>query len=92
MAAACGVKIQLSRILHICIVDALVNVASGCRGAVDSIIWVFMQSHRSVFNLEFETQFESIRQVVADLWQRKDKISSCFKTAPLLFSSNVKIK
>ena len=31
-----------------------------CGGAVDSIISVFTQLHRSSFNLEFETLFESI--------------------------------
>ena len=37
-------------------------------GVVDSIITIFTQSHRSGFNLEFETLFESISHVVADLW------------------------
>ena len=32
------------------------------------------------FKLEFEALFESILQVVADLWQRKGKINSSFKT------------
>ena len=63
-----------------------------CGGAADSIISVFTQLHRSRFNLEFEILFESILHVVVDLWQRKGKISGCFKTALLLFSSNVKIK
>ena len=31
-----------------------------CRGAVDSTISVFTRMHRSSFNLEFETSFESI--------------------------------
>ena len=52
-----------------------------CGGAVDSIISVFTQLHRSSFNLEFETSYESMRQVVADLWQRKGKISGCFKNS-----------
>ena len=50
-----------------------------CGGAVDSIISVFTQLHRSGFNLEFQTLFESIGQVVADIWQRKGKISGYFK-------------
>ena len=31
-----------------------------CEGAVDSVISLFIQLHRSSFNLEFETLFESI--------------------------------
>ena len=50
-----------------------------CGGALDSVISVFVQLHGSSFNLEFETLFESIRHVVADLWQRKGKIGSCFE-------------
>ena len=30
--------------------------------------------------------------MIADLLQRKDKVSGCFKNKTLLFSSNVKIK
>ena len=36
------------------------RLCSYCGGAVDSIISVFTQLHRSGFNLEFETLFESI--------------------------------
>ena len=50
-----------------------------CGGAVDSIISVLIQLHRSSFNLEFEIFFESIWHLVADLWPRKDKISGYFK-------------
>ena len=50
-----------------------------CGGVVDCIISIFTQFHRSDFNLELETLFESVGQVVADLWQRKGKISDCFK-------------
>ena len=42
-------------------------------GVVDSIISVFTQLHRSGFNLEFETLFESINHVVADSWQIKGR-------------------
>ena len=52
-----------------------------CGGAVDTIISVFNKLHRSSFNLEFETSFESIRHVVADLWQRKGKTSGCLKNS-----------
>ena len=52
-----------------------------CGGAVDSIISVFTQLYRSRFSLEFETLFEPISHVVVDLWQRKGKISSCFKNS-----------
>ena len=52
-----------------------------CGGAVDSIILGFKQLHRSGFNLEVETLCESIGHVVADLWQRKAKISGCFKNS-----------
>ena len=52
-----------------------------CGGAVHSITPIFTQLHRSGFNLKFETLFESIWQVVADLWQRKGKISSSFKNS-----------
>ena len=49
----------------------------GCyEGAVDS---VFTQLHTSGFNFEFKALYESISQVVADLWQRKGKICGCFK-------------
>ena len=41
-----------------------------CGGAVGSVNSVFTQLHRSNFDLEFETILESVRQVVADLWQR----------------------
>ena len=50
-------------------------------GAVDSITSVFIQLHRSRFNLDFETLFEAIRHVLADLWQGKGKISGCFKNS-----------
>ena len=40
----------------------------------------------------FETMFESIWQVVAYLWERKGKISGCFKNSTQFFSSNVEIK
>ena len=54
----------------------------GCSGgAVDSIISVFTQLHKSDFNLELLTLYESIWNVVADLWQRKAKISGASKTA-----------
>ena len=52
-----------------------------CGGAVDSIIPVFTQLHRSGFNLEFETLYESVGQVVIDLWQRKAKTSCCFSNS-----------
>ena len=48
---------------------------------MDSIISFFTQWRRSGFNLEFETLHESICQLVADLWQRKGKISGCFKNS-----------
>ena len=44
------------------------RLCSYCGGAVDSIISVSTQLHRSCFNLEFETFHGSIRRVVADLW------------------------
>ena len=44
-----------------------------CGGAVGSIVSVFIHFHRSGFNLEFETLYELIRRVAADLWQRKGK-------------------
>ena len=63
-----------------------------CGGAVDSIISIFTQLHRSGFNLEFEALFEPLCQVVSDLSQRTCKINGCFKaTALALLSSNVKI-
>ena len=52
-------------------------------GAIDSIISVFAHLHRSGFNLEFETLL-SIRRVVADLWERKGRISGCFKNSTAL--------
>ena len=57
------------------------HLCGHCRGAVYSIISVFTQLHRSSFNLEFGTLYESIWQVVADLWQRKCKISGCFENS-----------
>ena len=36
------------------------RLSSCCGGAVDSIISVYTQLHRSGFNYEFETFFESI--------------------------------
>ena len=50
-----------------------------CGGAVDLIISIFTQLHMSGLDLEFETLLESIWQVVAGLWQRKGKMSGCFK-------------
>ena len=35
-------------------------LCSCCGGAVDSILSIYVQLHRSGFNLEFETMFESI--------------------------------
>ena len=52
-----------------------------CGEALISVMSTFTQLHRSGFNLEFETLFESIRHVVADLRQRKGKISGCFKNS-----------
>ena len=52
-----------------------------CGGAVDPIISVFSQSHKSSFNLELETLFESIWHMVADLWQRRSKINGCFQNS-----------
>ena len=46
-----------------------------CGGVVDSIILVLRQLHRLGFNLKFETLYESMWQMVADLWEIKDKIS-----------------
>ena len=53
------------------------RLCSCCGGAVDSIISVFTQLHRTGSNLEFEILLESITHVVAELWQRKGKISGC---------------
>ena len=50
-----------------------------CGGAVDSVISLSRQLHRSGFNLDFETLYDSARQVVDDLWQRNGEISGCFK-------------
>ena len=50
-------------------------------GGANSIVLAFLQLHRSGFNLKIETLFESISQVVADLWQRKGKISGGFKNS-----------
>ena len=62
-------------------------------GTVDSIISTSTLLHKSVFNLEFETLFVSSWHMVADLWERKGKISGCFKNSTsLLFFSNDKIK
>ena len=44
-----------------------------CGGAVDSAISIFTQLHSSGFKLEFEILFESIGQMVADLWKGKAK-------------------
>ena len=52
-----------------------------CGGVVDSVISVFTQLRRSGFNLEFQTLFESILRMVAKLWERKFKISGCFKNS-----------
>ena len=52
-----------------------------CGGAVDSVFSLLGQLHSLSFNLEFETLFESIGRVVADLWQRRGKISGCFKNS-----------
>ena len=51
-----------------------------CGGAVDLIIPVFTL-HRSDFSLGFETLYDIIGRMVADLWQRKGKISGCFKSS-----------
>ena len=61
---------------------------------MDSIISIFAQLGRSGVNLEFETLYEYICQVVVDSWQRKGKINGSFEntTVLLLFSSNAKIK
>ena len=54
----------------------------GCRGgAVNLAISIFTQFHWLGFNVEFETLYELILQVVADLWQRKCKVSGCFKNS-----------
>ena len=60
--------------------------------AVNSIISVFTQLHRSGFNSEFETLYESILEAVPDLWQRKGKEVVASKPALSLFSGNTEIK
>ena len=52
---------------------------------MDSIISVFTQLHKSGFNVELKTLYESIIPVFADLWQRKGKISGCFKNSTSIF-------
>ena len=49
-----------------------------CGGAVDSIISILKQLHRSGLNLGFETLYDSIWHMVADLLQSKGKISGYF--------------
>ena len=50
-------------------------------GAVDSMISIFKQLQRPGVDLEFATLFESIWNVVADLWHRKSKMSCRFITS-----------
>ena len=50
-----------------------------CGGAVDLFILISTQLHRSGFDIEFETLFESIWHMVADLRQRKGRISGSIK-------------
>ena len=57
-----------------------------CGGAVGLIVSAFTHLYRSGFNFEFETLLESITEVVADLWERKGKVSGCFKTAHFFYS------
>ena len=59
-----------------------------CGGALDSIDSIFTQLHRSGFNLESETWYKFICQVIADLWKANEVVAS--KTAFVLFSNNVK--
>ena len=63
-----------------------------CGGAIDSIILVFTQLRRSGFNLEFETLHESVWHMVADLWQRTDKINGCFKKSTSIVLQQCLIK
>ena len=75
------------------IVKKIVPRLCGCYGeAIDSLISAFTQLHRSGVIFKFETMYEPVQQVVADLWQRKGQISGCFKNTTFIFSSNVKIK
>ena len=59
---------------------------------MDSPISNFTQLHGSGFKLEFETLFESIWQVVADLWQRRGKIKWCFKNDNSIVLQQCQIK
>ena len=43
----------------------------GCRKAFALIVSVFTHLHRLVSKLVVKTSFESVRQVVADLWQKR---------------------
>lgn len=55
------------------------RVSGSCGGAVTLIVQFFTQLHGIGLNLEFETVFELICQVLADLWHTKVKKNDCFK-------------
>ena len=60
------------------------NSCGCCGGAVILIVTGFILLHRRGFNSQFETMFQSVWQVIADLWQREDKINGCFKNSTSL--------
>ena len=59
---------------------------------MDSIISVSTQLHRSGFNLEFETSSSQSDTRLLIYGREKAKLVVASKTAPLLSSSNVKLK
>ena len=63
-----------------CLKNIVPRLCGYCGRALNSVFSVFTQLYRSSFNLEFETLFETILLVVPDSWQRKGRISDCFKS------------
>ena len=51
-----------------CLKIIVLRFCGYCEGAVDPVALFVTLLHRSGFNLEFKTLFESILHVVADLW------------------------
>ena len=53
------------------------NILPRLGGCFVGVVDLITQLHSPGLNLELETSFESISKMVADLWQRRGKVSGC---------------
>ena len=57
--------------------EIMPNVCGCSGGAIRSIVLFLTKLHKKRLNLESETLFLPVGQMLADLWHKKDKMSAC---------------